>query len=348
MTSLPDRQQAVALIEEAQSNGARLKKACALLNLSVRTYQRWSSNTAVSADRRPLALRTEPHNKLSVEEREAVLALCNQSEYQSCPPAFIVADQLDQGCYLASESTLYRVLHEHDQVHPRGRQKAPERKRMATTHKASEANCLWSWDISWLPGPARGTWFYLYLIMDVYSRKIVGHEVYENETGELAREFIEKAYWREHLASRDKPLVLHSDNGSPMKAATLLEKLYDLGITPSNSRPRVSNDNAYSESLFKTLKFRPGFPANGFKTIEDARDWVLKFVRWYNTEHRHSALNYVTPQQRHTGEANQILAKRKQVIEAAKAANPNRWSGKIRNLSLPDSVTLNPEKAANC
>jgi len=180
----------------------------------------------------------------------------------------------------------------------------------------------WPTNLSWLPGPARGTWFYLYLMMDVYSRKIVGHEVHENETGELAREFIEKAYWREHLASRGKPLVLHSDNGSPMKAATFLEKLYDLGITPSNSRPRVSNDNAYSESLFKTLKFRPGFPVNGFKTIQDARDWVLKFVRWYNTEHRHSALNYVTPQQRHTGEANQILAKRKQVIEAAKAANP--------------------------
>jgi putative transposase len=130
-----------------------------------------------------------------------------------------------------------------------------------------------------------------------------------------------------------------------MKAATFLEKLYDLGITPSNSRPRVNNDNAYSESLFKTLKFRPGFPANGFKTIQDARDWVLKFVRWYNTEHRHSALNYVTPQQRHTGEADQILAKRTQIIEAT---NPQRWSGQIRNLSLPDSVALNPEKAANC
>ena len=107
--------------------------------------------------------------------------------------------------------------------------------------------------------------------MDVYSRKIVGHEVYENETGELAREFIEKAYWREHIATHNKPLVLHSDNGSPMKAATFLEKLYDLGITPSNSRPRVSNDNAYSESLFKTLKFRPGFPVNGFKTIRCAQ-----------------------------------------------------------------------------
>lgn len=133
-----------------------------------------------------------------------------------------------------------------------------------------------------------------------------------------------------------------------MKAATFLEKLYDLGITPSNSRPRVSNDNAYSEALFKTLKFRPGFPVNGFKTIQCAQAWVLKFVRWYNTEHRHSALNYVTPQQRHTGEADQILAQRKQIIEAAKAANPQRWSGSIRNLSLPDSVTLNPEKAVNC
>jgi hypothetical protein len=121
MNSLPDRQQAVVLIEESQSNGTRLTKACALLNLSVRTYQRWSSNTAVRADRRPLAPRPEPHNKLSTEEREALLALCNQSEHQSCPPVFIVADQMDQGCYSASESTLYQVLHEHNQVHPRNR-----------------------------------------------------------------------------------------------------------------------------------------------------------------------------------------------------------------------------------
>lgn len=348
MTSLPDRQQTVALIAQAQSSGARLVKACALLHLSVRTYQRWTQDTCVKADQRPVVPRPAPLNKLSDEERRAVVSLCNQPEYRSCPPAFIVADQLDQRRYLASESTFYRVLREYDQVHPRGRQKVPERKRQATTHKASESNCLWSWDISWLPGPARGTWFYLYLMLDIYSRKIVGHEVYESESGELASEFIQKAYWREHLATKDKPLVLHSDNGSPMKASTFLEKLYDLGITPSKSRPRVSNDNAYSESLFKTLKFRPGFPANGFSTIQKARSWVLAFVRWYNTEHRHSALTYVTPQQRHDDKANQILARRKQVIEAAKAENPRRWSGDIRNLSLPESVTLNPEKAVNC
>lgn len=347
MTSLPDRQHAVSLIQEAQSNGAPLVKACALLNLSVRTYQRWTANQLVHADQRPIAPRPAPHNKLSEQEREAVVSLCNQPRYRSAPPAFIVADQLDQGRYLASESTFYRVLHEYDQLHARGRQKPPERKRQATTHEASEPNQLWCWDISWLPGPARGTWFYLYLMMDVYSRKIVGHEVYARETGELASEFVEKAYWREHLAARSKPLVLHSDNGSPMKAATFLEKLYDLGITPSNSRPRVSNDNAYSESLFKTLKFRPTFPVNGFKTLEEARHWVLKFVRWYNTEHRHSALKYVTPEQRHNGEAEYILAQRKRVLEAEKAKNPQRWSGDIRDFSLPESVTLNPEKAAS-
>ena len=140
---------------------------------------------------------------------------------------------------------------------------------------------------------------------------------------------------------------MHSDNGSPMKAATFLEKLYDLGITPSNSRPRVSNDNAYSESLFKTLKFRPGFPLNGFKTIDEARNWVLAFVRWYNIEHRHSGLNYVTPEQRHNGEAQDILLQRKVVLEAAKAKNPRRWSGETRNASLPESVTLNPDKAVH-
>jgi|SRR5699024_206703 len=129
---------------------------------------------------------------------------------------------------------------------------------------------------------------------------------------------------------------------------SLLEKLYDLGITPSKSRPRVSNDNAFSEALFKTLKFRPGFPVNGFQTIEQARDWVLSFVRWYNHDHRHSSLHYVTPQQRHSGNAQAILARRRQVIAAARERNPQRWSGDIQNLSLPESVTLNPDKAVNC
>jgi len=348
MTSLPDRQEAVALIAQAQRDGARLDNACDVLNVSVRTYQRWTRQGRITADQRPVAHRPTLSKKYSRQERQAMAALCNDPEYRSRPPAFIVADQLDRGRYVASESTLYRVLREQGQVHHRGRQKAPQPGRQPTTHQASGPNQVWSWDITWLPGPARGTWFYLYLILDIYSRKIVGDEVHLSETGELAGEVVEKACWREHLAVRDKPLVLHSDNGSPMKAATFLEKLYDLGITPSKSRPRVSNDNAFSESLFKTLKFRPSFPVNGFATIEEARDWVLAFVRWYNHEHRHSGLHYVTPEQRHTGEAEHILERRKQVIEAAKAKNPLRWSGHTRNLSLPESVTLNPDRAANC
>lgn len=348
MTSLPDRRHTVELVNETQRNGARLESACELLNISVRTYQRWYRSGEVRPDSRPTAVRPEPKNKLTLEEREAALRLCNEPQYRSCPPAFIVADQLDQDRYLASESTLYRVLRDADQQHHRGRQKAPTPKRQATSHKADAPNQLWSWDISWLPGPVKGQWFYLYLMVDLFSRKIVGHEVYESETGELASTFVKKAYWRERLAAQPKPLVLHSDNGSPMKAATFLETLYDLGVVPSRSRPRVSNDNAYSEALFRTLKYRPGFPAEGFATLEQARQWVLQFTQWYNNEHRHSALNYVTPAQRHNGEAKSVLAARQKVLTKAKTARPERWSGAIRNLSLPGTVTLNPERAANC
>jgi transposase InsO family protein len=348
MTSLPDRQRTVDLVSEAQSDGARLENACELLNISVRTYQRWYRDGKVEADNRPIAIRPEPSNKLTPEEQSTVLTVCNEPEYRSCPPGFIVADLLDQGRYLASESTIYRLLRAADQQHHRGREKAPTPTRQATSHKAQAPNQLWSWDISWLPGPIKGQWFYLYLMVDLFSRKIVAHEVYESETGELASEFVQKAYWRERLAAQPRPLVLHSDNGSPMKAAIFQEKLYDLGIVPSRSRPRVSNDNAFSEALFRTLKYRPGFPAKGFATLEQARQWVLQFTHWYNHEHRHSALNYVTPAQRHNGKAQSVLASRQRVLTKAKSTNPERWSGAIRDLSLPETVTLNPEPAANC
>lgn len=348
MTSLPDRQHTVALIEQAQRGGARLEPACDLLGLSLRTYQRWLERDQVVADKRPGADRPTPHNKLPAAERKAVVELCNGPRYRSRPPAFIVADQADSGRYWASESTLYRLLNEAGQQHYRGRQSKPRPKRHATTHQADGPNQLWCWDITWLPGPARGTWHYLYMILDVYSRKIVGHEVFATENGELASELIEKTCWRERRIGRQEPLVLHSDNGSPMKAATFLEKLYDLGITPSRSRPRVSNDNAYAESLFKTLKYRPGFPVAGFSDLHAARSWVQDFVVWYNQEHRHSALKYVTPQQRHTGEADAILAARKGVFEAAKQRHPERWTGGIRDVGLPEQVYLNPEKASVC
>ena len=201
---------------------------------------------------------------------------------------------------------------------------------------------MWCWDVTWLPGPAKGIFFYLYLILDLYSRKIVGWEIHEGESSELASELVTKAYLREGIAGVH--LVLHSDNGSPMKGASLMETLYRLGIMSSYSRPRVSNDNAYAESIFRTCKYRPDYPYKGFATLGDARAWVLQFATWYNQEHKHSGLKFITPAQRHSGQTAEVMQQRQAVYEAAKAANPKRWSGRTRNWDLPEEVWLNPEK----
>jgi len=341
MIGLADRRQAVELIDEAVAAGARQHKACAILEISSRTYQRWTQDTAVLSDRRPDAQRPVPANKLSPEEREAILEISNSPVFRSLPPSQIVPALADEGRYLASESSFYRVLREADQQHHRGRSEEPQRK-APSIHCAIGPNQVWCWDITWLPGPARGLFYYLYLIMDLYSRKIVAWEIHEREASDLAARLIHRACLAEGTAAQ--PLVLHSDNGSPMKGASMLETLSRLGVTSSFSRPRVSNDNAYAESLFRTCKYRPDYPAKGFASLEEARVWVLSFSRWYNTEHKHSGLKFTTPQQRHTGEATHILEYRKQVYRLARARHPNRWSGEIRNWELPETVWLNPEK----
>jgi putative transposase len=183
------------------------------------------------------------------------------------------------------------------------------------------------WDITWLPGPIRGFHYYLYLIIDLFSRKIVGWEIWPEESAEHASELVRKAVMNEKTIHRNTPLILHSDNGSPMKGATLLETLYQLGITPSRSRPRVSNDNPFAESVFRTCKYRPGYPEAGFKDITQARSWVMQFVHWYNTQHHHSGLKFLTPHQRHASMDKTVFAKRTAVYEAAKAQHPSRWKG---------------------
>jgi transposase InsO family protein len=344
MISTPDRKRAVSLIEEAVAAGARKFKACEELGITVRTCQRWTEEGEVRADGRPGAQRPEPVNKLTQTEREAVLEVANSQAFKSLPPSQIVPALADEGRYIASESSFYRVLREHGQQQHRGRSKAPEPKPLST-HCATGPNQVWCWDITWLPGPAKGIYYYLYLILDLYSRKIVGWEIYEEESSELASQLIQKAYLREGVTG--VPLVLHSDNGSPMKGASLMETLYRLGIMESYSRPRVSNDNAYAESLFRTCKYRPDYPHKGFANVSDARLWVQGFVSWYNREHKHSGLKFVTPEQRHTGRSAEVMDRRKSVYEAAKAANPNRWSGGTRNWDLPKAVWLNPEKERN-
>ncbi len=186
-----------------------------------------------------------------------------------------------------------------------------------------------------------GIFYRLYLVMDIYSRKIVGWEIHENETAEHASVLIRKTCLAEGI--REKGLVLHSDNGSPMKGATMLATLQRLGMIPSFSRPSVSDDNPYSESLFKTLKYTPAYPAKPFESLEAARGWVLTFVRWYNEKHRHSSIRFVAPAERHSGKDRDILTKRKALYAAAKERHPERWSRKTRNWMPIDEVWLNPE-----
>ena len=227
-------------------------------------------------------------------------------------------------------------------LHHRGRAKAPCSTKPPTTHHASGPNEIWCWDITWLPGPIRGQFFFLYLILDLFSRKIVGWEVHDAEHSGHASELVERTVWRERCI--DRPLVLHGDNGSPLKGATVQTMLGKLGITASYSRPRVSNDNPYAEAVFRTLKYAPAFPRNGFASLDAAREWVQAFVDWYNTKHCHRGINYVTPQQRHDGSDVEILARRHAVYQEARNQHPNRWSGDTRDWSRPKRVSLNPER----
>ena len=341
MIGTPDRKRAVRLIKEAMNAGARTASACREMGISMRTFQRWTREGDVRTDGRPDAYRPAPKNKLTPQERQAVLDTVHSTAYRSLPPSQIVPALADEGRYIASESTFYRILREEGQQQRRGRSRTRKNQPLST-HCATGPNQVWCWDITWLPGPAKGVYYHLYLILDLYSRKVVGWEIHEEESSEQAAQLLHRAYLREKIGGVS--LVLHSDNGSPMKGASLVETLYRLGVVKSHSRPRVSNDNAYVESIFRTCKYRPDYPYKGFATLGDARAWVLKFENWYNTEHKHSGLKFMTPQQRHCGETDHVMDNRKTVYEAARASNPRRWSRGIRDWNLPKSVWLNPER----
>jgi len=270
------------------------------------------------------------------------LEVCNRPEYASLPPLQIVPFLLDKGEYLASESGFYRILKAHGQLNHRGRSQGVQGKSKPTSYTTIGPNQVWIWDITYLASIIRGQFFYLYLFEDIYSRKILGYEVHDSECGAKAAELMQRNIMKEQCFNQE--LVLHSDNGALMKSQTMKAKLEELGVQSSYSRPRVSNDNPYSESTFRTLKYCPNWPSSGFKSISDARDWVQKFVAWYNNEHKHRKINFVTPEQRHTGIDAEILAKRKCVLEAAKMAKPNRWSKGVRNCEPAGPVMLNPDK----
>ncbi len=334
----------MTLVEEAVNAGARREMAAQALGLTVRTLQRWAGQGPGSDDQR-CGPHTSPANKLRPAERQRLLAVANAPEYRDLSPQQIVPRLADeQGVYLASESTLYRVLREEAQLAHRQRSR-PATATRPREQVATGPNHVWTWDISWLPGPLRGTFFYLYLMLDVWSRKIVGAVVHEEESSPLASQLFLASC--ERLGLDPESLVLHADNGGPMKGATMLATLQRLGVVPSFSRPGVCDDNPFSEALFRTLKYRPEYPSLPFATLEAARAWVAAFIDWYNTEHRHSAIRFVTPAERHDGREEAVLERRCRIYEAARREHPERWSGEVRNWTPIATVRLNPDLKQN-
>lgn len=309
----------LSLIEQAVRAGARRSRCAQLLGLSKRTLERWRGGGQEDARILPLSSLQPPPNKLTSEERATVLEVVNSAPFRNLSPNQIVPRLADEGLYLASESTIYRILRAEGQLAHRGRAKPPAQRGGAASrsHLATGPCQVWSWDITYLRTPARGMFYYLYLIMDVWSRKIVGYEVYEVESAECSAALFTQAYRAERMDPSG--VVLHSDNGGPMKGATMVATLERLGVLASFSRPGVSNDNPFSESLFRTLKYRPEYPGKPFASLEAARSWVKDFVRWYNTQHLHSAIRFVTPEDRHAGREAAILAARQAVYEEARS-----------------------------
>ena len=340
MTALAERGQVMALMAQAIDAGARQNRACRAISLSERTLQRWQRNV-LCGDQRPVRLQA-PKNALNGLERQRLLAVANSAEFGHLPPSQIVPRLVDRGQYIASESTFYRVLRAENQLRHRSAEQPAQQRHKPRALSASAPRQVFSWDITYLPTQIKGVYFYLYLFMDIYSRKIVGWQIYDVESSELASEVMRDICERENIAPNQ--VVLHSDNGSPMKGATMLATLQALGVMPSFSRPAVSNDNPYSEALFKTLKYRPAYPRRSFADLVAARQWVSTFVHWYNHEHRHSAIGFVTPAQRHAGQDGALLRKRIDVYEAAKARHPQRWSGATRNWQPILIVLLNPDQ----
>jgi transposase InsO family protein len=345
MIGLEDRRSLARDIEAAHQAGARLHLACEVAGIELRTLQRWKAHQGlVSGDGRPDAVRPAPAHALTPAEREQIVSVANEPRFADMPAARIVPALADEGVYIASESSFQRVLRAHGQTRHRGRAKAPRKSRPPSTHVAIAPRQLWAWDMTYLPVKVTGQWFYLYLILDVYSRKIVGFEVHDSDDAHHAAHLVKRTALAEGIHALPAKPVLHGDNGATLKATTVLAMLHWLGVKPSYSRPRVSDDNAFVESLFRTAKYRPEFPVKGFADLDEARAWAASFVRWYNHEHLHSGIRYVSPAQRHAGDDAAILAARHEVYLEARERNPRRWSGDTRNWTPIGAVTLNPER----
>jgi transposase InsO family protein len=336
---LETREKVIALIDQAVVNGARSEQACHLVGIHLRTSQRWSRDKGL-LDKRTFRKLTPP-NKLSAIERCKIISIVSSNEYSALPPCQIVPRLADKGLYVASEATFYRILREDKLLRHRQRSR-PKSRQKPRELIAYGPNQVWCWDVTYLPSTIKGIFYYLYLVMDIFSRKIVGWTVQPVESCEHASWLFQDICRAEKIDKNQ--ISLHSDNGAIMKGSTLLATLQMLGIIPSFSRPAVSNDNPYSEALFKTLKYCPEFPGS-FGCIEDSRAFLRGFVNWYNAEHRHSGINRLTPESLHYGRAEEVIDHRNKVLEGAYARNPSRFKNRIPSAGeVPTAVWINPPK----
>lgn len=338
LTQPEDRENILLLVTEAVASGCSQHRACDAFNLEERTYQRWQKNTTDGRH----GPHTVPANKLTEVERALVIKTSVSSEYVDLSPHQIVPKLADLGIFIASESTFYRVLRSESLDAHRGKTSPPRVVARPLSFDAIRPNQIYSWDITYLQSSVRGQFYYLYLFLDLFSRKIVGWDIHANQESNLSAMLLEDICMNEKI--NEHQLVIHSDNGGPMKGATMLATMQKLGVVPSFSRPSVSNDNPFSESLFKTLKYSPIYPEKPFENIESAKVWMKKFVQWYNEKHLHSGINFVTPMSKHLGLDIELLKNRNEVYEKAKEKNPKRWSGKTRNWDAITVVKLNPLK----
>lgn len=334
----------MANLEVAIAAGASQRAACACVGISVRTLQRWRrSPEAQDARRGPTKV---PQHRLTEAERDAIVEVATSAEFRNSTPEQIVAALATRGTYICSERSLRRILKERGLARRRTRTRAETSRPKPRERAVTGPRQVLSWDITYLPlAHVRGAYVYLYMFIDVFSRAVVGAEVHVEQSAELAASLLRHVS-KEHQL--EAACVVHADNGSPMKGSTMLATMHSLGIVPSFSRPRVSDDNPYIEALFRHMKYLPRYPRKGFQSLEHARAWVQRFVHWYNEHHLHSGIGYVTPLERHNGEDITILAQRRATYEAARARHPRRWTRQPRAWHRIDSLVFHPDRTITC
>jgi putative transposase len=331
----------MSIVAELTQQGIQVKTACSALAVPRSSYyHRRQARSAVAT------LRCQPNSPraLSAEERQEVRETLNSERFADSAPRQVYGMLLDEGQYLCSVSTMYRILHEHEEVRERRNQlRHPNYAKPQLL--ATAPNQVWSWDITKLRSPIKWTYFYLYVILDIFSRYVVGWMVAERETAALARQLVRESCAKQDIAQAK--LTLHADRGSPMIAKSMAQLLVALGVAKTHGRPHTPDDNPFSEAHFKTLKYRPDFPAV-FGSIQDARVWARSFFHWYNNEHRHSSLALLTPADVHYGRAAAVLEQRHAVKMAAYQRHPERFvNGPPKGVTLPTAVWINPPQVEN-